>query len=141
MEKVVNKKPRGIVLAENIKNKELKYLFKLRDEMIDNNIDKTLIDKYVTEEYNKINNKYNNKIENYQKKSKNNDDKLLEKKKKKDINNLITNKKYMEERGINQDYIDKYTNMKYEEINEYYLKQKAENNIDTINNNDVEFID
>ena len=40
-----NKIPRSITMANNSKNKEIKHVLELRDEMIANNIDKNLIKK------------------------------------------------------------------------------------------------
>ena len=52
------KLPRAIVIANNKKQKQIKNILTLRDEMIKNSIDSTLIKKFMDEEYDKINKEY-----------------------------------------------------------------------------------
>ena len=46
--------PREIVIANNKKQAEIKNVLTLRDEMVANNIDNKLIQKYINEQYEKI---------------------------------------------------------------------------------------
>jgi hypothetical protein len=132
------KKLRGVTMADNWKKQEIKNIINLRDEMIENNIDNNLIDKYVNEEYEKINREYNEKIIKVQKKenlNKKHIDKKMINKKKQAIKNLLKDKDILEQRGANPEYIKNYLEKQYTEINKNYEKNK-----DTIYNIDLEKI-
>lgn len=138
------KKTRGETIAENWKKKELKHVFELRDEMEENNIDGKLIKKYLDEQYEKINKQYENKIKKYQdtqlKKQNKTEDKETKNKRKKAIDFLLKNKDYLEEKGYNPEYIKKFMDKQYEEINKFYSVD-TENKIDNIDLEHVNFID
>jgi len=132
------KKSRGVTMADNWKKQEIKNIIHLRDEMIENNIDNNLIDKYVNEQYEKINREYNEKIIKVQKKdnlNKKQIDKKIINKKKQAIKNLLKDKDILEQRGANPEYIKNYLEKQYTEINKNY-----EINKDTIYNIDLEKI-
>jgi hypothetical protein len=85
------------ISAKKWKNKQIKQLFDLRDEMVYHNIDEKLIKEYLDDEYEKINNQY--KIRIY--KSKN---------KKSEISKIVYNKILYEMKSNNKtdniDFID-----------------------------------
>ena len=64
--------PRTIIIARNRKLKEMEHLEIIRKEMIDNNLDMELINKYMDEEYEKIDSMYKKKVTDYLAKYKNN---------------------------------------------------------------------
>lgn len=65
--KTLNKKnqPKSITMADNWKQKEIKRVLTLRDEMNENNIDQKLIKNFLDEQYEKINTEYTNRIKKY----------------------------------------------------------------------------
>jgi len=132
------KKPRALIIAENKKAQEIKHVLELRDEMLTYNIDKKLIKKYIDEQYEKINQVYETKIKKYQENELNKQTKNMEKeikiKRKKAIEFLLKNKTYLEEKKYNPDYIKKYVEKQYNEINQIY-------NISNIKNIDLDQID
>ena len=119
-----NKIPRSITMANNSKNKEIKHVLELRDEMIANNIDKNLIKKYTNEQYDRINLEYETKIKKYFDKQKNLENKNLEKdikqKRDKAVQFLLKNKAFLEENGASEEYIKKYVDRQYNIINLTY---------------------
>ncbi len=139
-----NKPPRSITMAENWKNKEIKHVLELRDEMIANNIDEKLIKKYVDEQYNKINQEYEKKINKYYEKQKKSENKNLEKdikqKREKAIQFLLKNKAFLEEKGASKEYIKKYVDAQYDIINQTYQIDTSDP-YSSINLDSVNFID
>jgi len=118
------KKSRALTIAENKRNLEIKHVLELRDEMIANNIDEKLIKKYVDEQYEKINKEFDDKIKKYQKnqtkKQQKNEEKDLKNKRQKAIDILLKNKASLEQKGYKLDYIKKYIDRQYKEINQIY---------------------
>ena len=142
-----DKIPRSIVIANNKKQAEIKNVLILRDEMEKNSIDPKLIKKFLDEQYDSINKKHQERISKFNEKQKSlTDNKLLKdikKKKDKAIEFLLKNKAFLEEKGASKEYIKKYVEKQYEEINEYYsidnfmlINQKNE-----IDNDLADFID
>lgn len=165
------KLPRAIVMANNKKQKQINNVLMLRDEMIKNSIDSVLIKKFMDDEYEKINNEYLKKIEKAKTnsngktketktesktKTKSNSNpvvsaKDIKKKREKAVEFLLKNKSFLEEHGASKEYIKKYVEKQYQEINEYYNIENFKNsnndtgsNSDSDNlcdNNQVDFID
>ena len=119
-----NKVPRSITMTDNWKNKEIKHVLELRDEMLANNIDENLIKKYIDEQYDKINQEYEIKIKKYYDKQKKLENKSVEKdikqKREKAIQFLLKNKAFLEENGASKEYIKKYVDIQYNMINLTY---------------------
>lgn len=136
------KKSRALIIAENKKAQEIKHVLELRDEMLENKIDKKLIKKYVDEQYENINQVYEKKIKKHQEKELNKQTKNMEKevkiKRKKAIEFLLKNKTYLEEKKYNPDYIKKYVEKQYSEINQIYNISNIHKNIDL---DQIDFID
>ena len=145
------KLPRAVVMANNKKQKQIQNILSLRDEMIKNSIDSTLIKKFIDEEYDKINKEYELKIKKNKEKTKkssgdndyNKNVKELKKKRDKAIEFLLKNKSFLEEHGASKEYVKKYVDKQYQEINEYYVgtnlkSNKSESDID---NEQADFID
>lgn len=139
-----NKVPRSITMAENWKNKEIKHILELRDEMIANNIDDNLIKKYIDEQYYKINQEYETKIKKYYEKQKKLENKSVEKdvkqRRDKAVQFLLKNKNFLEENGASKEYIKKYVDIQYNMINLTYNIDYSDP-YDTINLELVNFID
>ena len=139
-----NKVPRSITMAENWKNKEIKHILELRDEMLANNIDDNLIKKYIDEQYDKINQEYETKIKKYYDKQKKLENKSVEKdvkqKRDKAVQFLLKNKNFLEENGASKEYIKKYVDIQYNMINLTYNIDYSDP-YDTINLELVNFID
>jgi len=136
-----NKQPRAITMADNWKQKEIKNVLELRNEMLINNIDENLIKKYIDEQYNIINAQYQEKVQKYYNKQINNKNlheielkKELKNKRDKAIDFLIKNKTFLEDGGASQAYIKKYVEQQYNEINKTYTQTSILNeNLDNIN--------
>jgi hypothetical protein len=130
------KKSRGLTIAENKKNQEIKYILGLRDEMIANKINEKLIKIYLDEQYKKINCEYNKRIQKYQENEIKKQNNLYKKenkvKRKQAIDLLLKNKAFLEEKCYKPEYIRKYIEKEYNEINKTFY------NIDL---EQVEFID
>ena len=115
--------------------------------MIKNSIDSTLIKKFMDEEYDKINKEYELKIQKYNNKDKksntNIESKEIKKKREKAVEFLIKNKSFLEEHGASKEYVKKYVEKQYQEINEYYdiSNFNSTNSNSEIDNNQVDFID
>ena len=147
------KLPRSIVIANNKKQNEIKNVLMLRDEMIENSIDPTLIKKFVDEQYDKINKDYEDKIikhnKKHEKKLQNNEIttkiRNVRKKREKAVEFLLKNKTFLEEHGASKEYIKKYVEKQYQEINEFYdIANVKPDNLDLeddFNNDNVDFID
>jgi hypothetical protein len=138
MTSYVNKKdtPRTIIIANNKKQKAIKNLLLMRDEMIKTNTDNNLIQTFVNEQYAIINKEHEEKINKYNKSK--TDTKTIRLKKAKAIEFILKNKAVLEDNGVNKDYITLYVNKQYEEINEFYSKNNEE---DTVNLETIDFID
>jgi hypothetical protein len=136
-----NKNSRAVTMANNWKKKEVDKILCLRDEMLSKKIDNKLIEEFVNEQYEIINQKYEKKIS---KNNMNNNKKELinamKTKRKKAINFLLLNKQFLEDKGMSPEYIQKYVEQQYNEINELYSLDniKIHNDIDI---EQVEFID
>ncbi len=152
------KLPRAIVMANNKKQKQINNILMLRDEMIKNSIDSTLIKKFMDEEYEKINKEYQMKIEkantNLNGKSKETETKTnsnkknnlnpsvkeIKKKREKAVEFLLKNKSFLEEHGASKEYIKKYVEKQYQEINEYYnIENFKTNNANSGSDSDNEY--
>lgn len=138
MTSYVNKKdtPRTIIIANNKKQKAIKNLLLMRDEMIKTNTDNNLIQTFVNEQYAIINKEHEEKINKYNKSK--TDTKTIKLKKAKAIEFILKNKAVLEDNGVNKDYITLYVNKQYEEIKEYYSKNNGE---DTVNLETIDFVD
>lgn len=135
------KQSRALTMANNWKKKEVDKILFLRDEMVSKKIDSKLIEEFVNEQYEVINQKYQNKINKHN--NPNNKKELInamKTKRKKAINFLLLNKQFLEDKGISPEYIQKYVDKQYEEINELYSLDNIKITND-INNEQVEFID
>jgi len=144
------KLPRAIVIANNKKQKQINNILALRDEMIKNSIDSTLIKKFMDEEYEKINKEYELKIEkatgekkeikvNSNKKN-NPTSKDIKKKREKAVEFLLKNKSFLEEHGASKEYVKKYVEKQYQEINNYYnIENFKTENTDNSSDSDIEF--
>lgn len=139
MTSYVNKKylPRTIIIANNKKQKAIKNLLLIRDEMIKTNTDNNLIQTFVNEQYAIINKEHEERINKYNKSK--TDTKTIKSKKAKAIEFILKNKAVLEDNGVNKDYITLYVNKQYEEINEYYSKNNDDE--DTVNLETIDFID
>jgi len=139
-----NKIPRSITMANNWKNKEIKHVLELRDEMIANNIDNILITKYINEQYDRINLEYETKIKKYNDKQKKLENKNLEKdikqKRDKAVQFLLKNKAFLEENGASKEYIKKYVDKQYNTINLTYNIEYTDP-YDSIDLDKINFID
>ena len=140
MNNAMTKQPRAITMANNKKQKEVKNVLALRNEMVNNNIDSQLIQQFIDTEYCRINEEYAKRINNYNKKQEKLAASSLDKKnsnqKKKDINIIVQNKLYLEEKGVDTKYIKTYMENQYNEIN---MKYNGTSKSDI--NNDINFID
>ncbi len=111
------KKSKYVILADKKKLEDINDMIKIRDLMIENNIEKSKIDNFIKEQYNKINKEYADKIKKYNEKYKK---KEQEKNRKESIDFLIKNKNFLEESKVNEDYIKKYVEIQYNRINEKF---------------------
>jgi len=102
------------------KNKEIDKLLQIKKDQLSNNINQKLVDTYVEEEYKKINKKYEQKL------LEEPSEKVLKKQKDKDIDNIIINKYYLIQKGYKNDYIEKYVEREFNEIEKKYNKQKID---------------
>lgn len=134
--------PRSVVIANNKKQADIKNVLTLRDEMEKNNINDKLIKQFLDDEYIKINEEYDERITKYNaKQNKNNNDKInkeIKKKRTKAIEFILKNKTFLEEHGASKEYVKKYVDKQYQEINEYYANK---DNLDEINIDLIDFID
>lgn len=136
-------KNRSITIAKNNRKKQIEHVLELRDEMIENKIDKKLINNFLNESYEKINKQYEDKINKIsQKESKKkelSEKNELERKRKKAIEYLLKNKAILEEKGVSQEYINNYIEKQYQQINQFYLIKKEV--VQEIDLDQVNFID
>lgn len=129
--------PRGILLANNWKKKELETITILRDEMILNKINNNLIKQFLDEEYNRITQEYETKINKYNKKQlPNKENKIIKHKRKNAINFLFQTKAFLENNGASPEYINKYIEKQYTEINNIYILNQENNDL-----KEIDFID
>ncbi len=143
------KLPRGIVIANNKKQSDINNVLILRDEMLANKIDEKLIKKFLDEQYEKINGEYEKRITKYTEKNKNQAKKKsiqeVKKKREKAVEFLLKNKAFLEEHGASKEYIKKYVEKQYQEINEYYdisnINFDDSDSTDTNPNDLADFID
>lgn len=117
----MSKQPRGVTLANNWKAKEIEKLYNTKEEMLKNNIDKTLVDDYANEELENINKKYDERIDTYNKNKLKNDLKKFKRKQKdnikKEIVNIINSEIIYEKLGINKKTIKKIIDNEKNKIN------------------------
>jgi hypothetical protein len=137
--------PYAVTMANNKKQAEIKNILSLRDEMIKNSIDNDLIKQFLDDQYNKINKEYEERINKYNQKQnpQNNQIKKIKKKREKAIEFLLKNKTFLEEHGASKEYIKKYVNKQYQEINEYYdiTNIQSEQEKNKVNDVSIDFID
>ena len=126
-------------MAENWKTKEIKLVLAIRDEMVQYSIDNKLIQEYLDEEYERINSIYEEKIKKYHDKMNNIKTPSNNKKRKEAISFIIKNKEFLEEKGFNKEYIDKYVNTHYNIVCNRYNKKNITNK--NITSNTISFID
>ena len=116
--------PRTIIMARNRKLKELENLEIIRKEMIDNNLDIELINKYMDEEYEKIDTIYKKIVNDYLSKYENNKIILtnseMKNKREAAIDFLLKNKTFLEENGVKPEQIKKFVDKEYGIINKKY---------------------
>lgn len=101
--------------ATNKKNKKINELLKIKDIMINNNIDNKIINKFIQDEYLIINKIYDKSIN-----QKKNINKIINKKREKAIEFLLKNKNFLEQNNVNPEYIKIYVEKQYEDINNTY---------------------
>jgi hypothetical protein len=106
--------------AQKWKNKEIDKLIQLKKDMELSNIDKKIINEYMEKKYKKINALHDAKL------LEEPTNKILNKQKDKDIENIIINKYYLTQKGYKSDYIEKYIEQQYKEIEKKYNKQKID---------------
>lgn len=116
--------PRTIIMARNRKLKEIENLEIIRKEMIDNNLDIELINKYMDEEYEKIDTIYKKTVNDYLSKYENNKIILtnseMKNKREAAIDFLLKNKTFLEENGVKPEQIKKFVDKEYGIINKKY---------------------
>ena len=110
------KKSRSVIIAENKKSKQIKELLIMKDIMQNNDIDIELINEYLEEQYIIINKEYYDKINKCTKTTSQD----INKKRNDAIDFLIKNKNFLEQNGAPLEYIKKYVDKQYLEINFYY---------------------
>ena len=113
-------KNRVKINAKKWKDKEIDILLQKRKDMDLMNIGKNIIDEYMEEEYKMINKTYEIKLLEVPTK------KTVKKQKDKDLDNIITNKYYLEQKGYNKEYIEKYIEKEYNELERKYNKVKID---------------
>ena len=116
-------------IATNKKNKKINELLKIKEEMINNNIDEEIIKKYIEQEYLIINTAYEKSIN-----KKIDTKKILNKKRNNAIEFLLKNKNFLEQNNASPEYIKEYVKKQYEDINKTY----SINNVDNIGFIDID---
>ena len=114
---------RSLTIAKNKKIKKLKELEILKTQMIENNIDIDMINKYMDEQCVIINKIYYDKIEQSKIEQSKNNIKIKitkENNKKKEIDFLFKNKLVLETNNANSEYINYYVNKQFNEIKKKY---------------------
>ncbi len=141
---IKTKQPKAITMAENWKQKEIKQVLTLRDEMVSNNIDEKLIKNFLDEQYTKINDIYQQKIKKFMDKQAKDQDSVINKelkvKREKAIEILLKNKNHLEKNGANPEFIKNYMEKQYQDINKMY-SNNLENKMENIDLDNVNFID
>ena len=115
---------RSIILSKNWKKRQLEELTIIKNEMIKNNVSEDLIQKYIDEEYESIEQKFNEKINKYLLNKEKNKDKTKNEKKQqknKSIDFLIKNKTFLEKQGVKPDVINEYVNLEYNKITKMFI--------------------
>lgn len=112
----LTKNSRIIKIANNKKKKKINELLKIKDEMINNNIDEQIIKKYIDEQYININFIYEKSIN-----KKIDINIIMNKKRNNALEFLIKNKKFLEENNIDSEYIKEYVKKQYEDLNKTYM--------------------
>ena len=131
------KLPRALTLAKTWKEKEMRNVQCLRDEMIGAKIKTVLIEEFVSEEYNRIEAEHNRRVQKYNDKLKSPEEKKIKrennKAREKAVQFIIKNKAFLEEKGYNKEYIDKYVEKHYNFVNmKYSVNVKYKDTIDFI---------
>jgi tRNA/tmRNA/rRNA uracil-C5-methylase (TrmA/RlmC/RlmD family) len=119
------KNSRIIKIATTKKNKKINELLQIRDQMINNNIDPTIIKNYVDEQYKEINVNYEKSIN-----KKTNSKKVMDKRRDEAIKFLLKNKNFLEQNNAKPEYITEYVRKQYEDINKTYVLDDGINFID-----------
>ena len=115
---------RSIILSKNWKKRQLEELNIIKNEMIKNNVSEDLIQKYIDEEYESIEQKFNEKINKHLLNKEKNKDKpknLKQQQKNKSIDFLIKNKAFLEKQGVKPDIINEYVNLEYDKITKMFI--------------------
>ena len=110
------KNDRTIKIATNKKNKKITELLQLKEDMISNKIDNTIIKKIIDEQYKIINQEYEKAINKKVDKAK-----IINKKKKEALDFLFKNKIFLELNNASPTYIEEYVKKQYEDINKTYV--------------------
>jgi len=120
----MKKHPRAITMAINKKKKEIENVMNLREEMIRYNIDSMMIQKFIDDEYQRINIEFEKKVKKHFDKEKKLQDEFnvnkLKKNKEKAIQSLLKNKSVLEDKGYSKQHIDMYVKKRYEYIVSMY---------------------
>lgn len=119
------KNDRTIKIATNKKNKKITDLLQLKEDMISNKIDNTIIKKIIDEQYKIINQDYEKAINKKVDKAK-----IIDKKKKEALDFLFKNKIFLELNNASPSYIEEYVKNQYEDINRTYVLDDGINFID-----------
>ena len=106
--------------AKKWKDKEIDKLIQKKTDMELMNIKKELINEYIEEEYKTINKTYEAKLLEEPSNC------VLKKQKDKEIDNILINKYYLIQKGYNKEYVDKYIEREYNEIERKYSKMKID---------------
>jgi hypothetical protein len=106
--------------AKKWKNKEIDNLLQIKKDMDLTKINNKIIDEYMEEKYKEINKTYELKLLEEPTK------KILNKQKEKEIDNIIINKYYLIQKGYKTDYINKYIEREYNEIEKKYNKKRID---------------
>jgi hypothetical protein len=98
----------------------MKKIVLIEDYELVRNTYKKIINEYMEKKYKKINALHDAKL------LEEPTNKILNKQKDKDIENIIINKYYLTQKGYKSDYIEKYIEQQYKEIEKKYNKQKID---------------
>jgi SOS response regulatory protein OraA/RecX len=113
-------KNRVKINAKKWKDKEIDNLLQKKKDMELMKLSKNIIEEYMEEEYKVINKTYEMKLLEEPTK------KTVKKQKDKDLDNIITTKYYLVQKGYNKEYIDRYIEREYNEIERKYNKVKID---------------
>ncbi len=115
-------KSKVIKIATNKKNNKINELLKIKEQMINNNIDEKIIQKFIDDEYLIINTVYEKSIN-----KKNDTKKVMNKRRKNAIEFLLKNERFLEQNKVDPEYIKEYMKKQYEEINKIYTLIEDDN--------------